>query len=79
MAAPLFPLGRVVATPGALALLSALGKSPAGLLDRHQRGDWGNVSHEDACENELSVRQGFRIVSSYGIAGVGPALGQIAI
>lgn len=65
MSAVLFPLGRLVATPGALALLTSAGENPAALLDRHQAGDWGEVPPEDARENELSVREGFRIVSSY--------------
>ncbi len=69
--AALFPLGRLVATPGALALLKrSAGKDhlPA-LLERHRSGDWGDVPPEDARENEFSVRHGFRIVSSYRVAG----------
>ena len=42
------------------------GISPSSLLARHVTGDWGNVPPEDAAENELSVREGFRILSSYG-------------
>lgn len=69
--AALFPLGRVVATPGALALLAEAGADARELLERHVRGDWGGVSPEDAKENELSVREGFRIVSSYPIGDNG--------
>jgi hypothetical protein len=69
MTAVLFPLGRIVATPGALSLLTIAGVNPAGLLERHRRGDWGDVPTEDARENEFSVRGGFRIVSSYKVAG----------
>lgn len=65
--AALFPLGRLVATPGALALLTSAGENPAVLLERHQSGDWGEVPPEDARENELSVREGFRILSSYPV------------
>jgi hypothetical protein len=64
---PLFSLGRIVATPGALALLAATGADPVELLSRHQRGDWGEVCPEDAHENELSVREGYRILSSYRV------------
>jgi hypothetical protein len=67
MAAPLFSLGRLVATPAALALLSGAGESPTELLARHQSGDWGDASPEDTRENELSVLQGFRILSSYPV------------
>ena len=35
------------------------------LLARHAAGDWGEVPPEDARENGLSVREGFRIISSY--------------
>ncbi len=65
MTTPLFDLGRTVATPGALELLGELEVSPSELLARHQAGDWGEVPKEDAKENELSVREGFRILSSY--------------
>lgn len=62
-----FPLGRVVATPGALEALETSGVSPVELLGRHQLGDWGEVPREDARENERSVRGGFRILSSYQV------------
>lgn len=62
-----FPLGRVVATPGALEALEASGVSAVELLDRHQSGDWGEVPCEDARENERSVRDGYRILSSYPV------------
>ena len=67
---PLFPLGRLVATPGAIDLLRSAGEDllPA-LLERHRSGDWGEVPPEDARENEVSVRYGFRILSSYRVAG----------
>ncbi len=71
MSAALFSLGRLVATPGALALLADAGENPAVLLDRHQTGDWGDVPPEDARENELFVREGFRIVSSYPVGSGG--------
>ena len=40
MTAPL-PLGRVVATPGALKLLTEAGRHPLDLLAHHATGDWG--------------------------------------
>ena len=69
MAASLFPLGRVMATSGALVLLADAGADALPLLARHASGDWGEVPPEDARENELSVRQGFRILSSYLVGG----------
>jgi hypothetical protein len=69
--AALFPPGRLVITPGALELLAGAGEDPAVLLARHVSGDWGEVPPEDARENELSVREGFRIVSSYPVGSDG--------
>src|SRR5215468_5420649 len=60
-----FPLGRVVATPGALSALEKAEQLPAEFLDRHVNGDWGEVPDADKEENELSVEQGFRILSAY--------------
>ena len=61
----LFDPGKVMATPGALELLTETGTNLAELLDRHLSGDWGEVPREDARENERSLKYGFRIVSSY--------------
>ena len=60
-----FPLGRIVATPGALAALEAAGQTPHEFLARHRRKDWGDLSEEDAQENELSLRESFRLLSAY--------------
>jgi len=60
-----FPLGRLVPTPGSLALLADTGTDPIRLLSRHAVGDWGSVPADDARGNDLSVREGFRIISSY--------------
>jgi hypothetical protein len=64
---PLFPPGRLLATPGALALLEQINKSPLELLSRHLRGDWGDLDQVDKTENELSLEYGFRLMSSYPI------------
>lgn len=67
MSPPLFPMGQIVATPGALEALEEAGVEPPELLRRHARGDWGEVPKEDARENERSVRHGWRVLSSYTI------------
>ena len=64
----LFPLGRVVVTPGALRALDEAGLTPNVFLARHVAGDWGDVPDEDSTENEQSVREGFRVLSSYATA-----------
>jgi hypothetical protein len=65
----LLRLGRVYATPGALALLAEAGVAPTALLSRHASGDWGDIPDEDAAENRLSLEQGFRVMSSYEVDG----------
>ncbi len=62
---PLFPLGQVVATPGALAALQEARQHPLELLRRHQAGDWGEVPAEDQQENDFSVTHDLRILSAY--------------
>jgi len=65
MATAKFPLGRVVATPGALFALSQANQDPLALIARHQQGDWGELSEEDKQENEFSVHRDLRILSAY--------------
>lgn len=65
----LFLPGKIVSTPGALELLELNGVQPIDLIMRHLAGDWGDLSPADIAENELSIREGFRILSSYNING----------
>jgi hypothetical protein len=53
-----FPLGSVVATPGALEVLSEAGEDLLGYLARHRSGDWGEVDDHDRRENERSLKHG---------------------
>ena len=62
---PLFGIGQLVATPGALAALAKAEQSPVEFLTRHVTGDWGELPVEDRAENFLSVEQGFRVLSNY--------------
>jgi hypothetical protein len=62
---PLFTLGHVVTTPGALAALEKAGQQPGDFLARHVSGDWGEVPPEDIKENEVSLQHGFRLLSAY--------------
>lgn len=65
LARPRFMLGRILATPGALEQLEVAGQSPAALLERHRRGDWGDVSEDDQECNESALVDGSRILSAY--------------
>ena len=62
------PLGRVVATPGALKLLTEIGENPFDYLVRHATGDWGELCAFDRRQNERALREGRRIFSSYDAA-----------
>jgi hypothetical protein len=67
MTAPL-PLGRVVATPGALKLFIEAGGHPFDYLARHAKGDWGQLCAFDRRQNEIALREGLRIFSSYDVS-----------
>lgn len=60
-----FEIGQVVSTPGAREALQSSGTNWHELLTRHISGDWGDLSDDDKQENDLSVREGFRILSAY--------------
>ena len=62
---PLFELGQIVGTPGALEALLQAQQHPVLFLSRHVTGDWGDIPDEDKDENEFSVARGFRILSAY--------------
>ncbi len=62
---PLFKLGAVVATPGAIAALEKAGQQPWEFLARHVQGDWGVVGAEDAEANHAALRDGSRLLSAY--------------
>ncbi len=62
-----FPLGQVVATPGALKLLEEAGEDLFYYLARHHSGDWGELDSHDRRENELSLKHGWRLLSSYPV------------
>ncbi len=62
-AMPLFSLGRVVATRNACSALTT--EEIAAALARHAAGDWGELPPEDWQENELSLKEGFRLLSAY--------------
>lgn len=63
--AVLFPLGNVYLTVGAKEAFEDANQQPSEFLSRHQKGDWGIVCEDDKRENDLSIREGFRILSAY--------------
>lgn len=57
MSAPLFRLGQIVATPGALDASRYPGQFLE-LLARHVRGDWGCIDSDDAEANAFAATAG---------------------
>lgn len=58
-----FELGRLLITPTA-----QLEVDPSDVVEaihRHAAGDWGDLEPEDREENNLSLREGLRLLSSY--------------
>jgi hypothetical protein len=68
IATPKFRLGKLVATPGALAALTEAGQSPMAFVARHLQGDGGDCSKEDWQANENALRDEARIFSVYRTA-----------
>ena len=62
---PLFPLGQVVATPGALDAISESAQTPGEFVSRHQCGDWGLVPDSDKTQNNENIFQEGMLHSSY--------------
>jgi hypothetical protein len=58
-----FLLGQIVATPNALN--SVPDNEIKAALQRHVRGDWGNLDEEDKQANEDALHRGGRLLSSY--------------
>jgi len=64
-----FKLGKLVMTRGVndrVAEDTQFSKFVLGSLNRHARGDWGDMCKEDKDENELALKQGnLRVFSAY--------------
>jgi hypothetical protein len=63
-----FALGETYITPGAEEALMIAGQTEIEFLRRHMSNDWGELSDEDVRENDLSLREGFRLLSAYRTA-----------
>lgn len=64
--APLFPLGQVLITPGAEALLTP--EEIAVALHRHQHGDYGDIDEADAYLNKTSAARCCMVMAAYHTA-----------
>jgi hypothetical protein len=59
----LFSMGQTVITRAALDALHPEDVKHA--LDRHSRGDWGDLDQHDWKENEIALAEGLRLFSVY--------------
>lgn len=69
--APLFSLGQIVATRGAMALFADHAEvTPQDLVRRHVTGDFGELSADDIQANRDAIEHGDRILSTYAVGGI---------
>lgn len=61
-----FPLGQLVVSRNATTEITPIDVLVA--VARHAKGDWGDVCDDDRKENELSLKEGFRLFSVYHAA-----------
>jgi hypothetical protein len=62
---PKFPLGNVVATPGAIEAMNESGQTADFFLDQHAAGNWGTIDAEDWQSNDQALVEGTRLLSAY--------------
>lgn len=72
--APRFALGRLIATPAALAAIAEEGMAPFEFVARHVRGDHGDLDEHDRLANAEAMWSGGRILSVYPLAKAGKRL-----
>ncbi|MDD5095438.1 MAG: hypothetical protein PHV74_13825 [Dehalococcoidia bacterium] len=68
-----FQMGNLVWTRGVndrIAEDIAFAKLVLASVKRHASGDWGDICREDKTENELSLKEGFRLLSAYETEGL---------
>lgn len=58
-----FELGQTAITPNAMSTIHT--EDIVSSLSRPMRGDWGDVTEDDRAENDLSLKEGFRLFSVY--------------
>jgi len=60
-----FVLGQLLITPRALEALQRANQSAIEFLQRHVRGDWGDVCEEDRRLNDQALLDGSRLLSAH--------------
>lgn len=65
---PKFLSGHMIVTNNVYDLMNrddTFGDHISDCIGRHMKGDWGDVGKADAHENEISLKKGWRLLSSY--------------
>ena len=62
---PKFPLGQLLATPGALKAMEESGQSPAFFLEKHVQRRLGRGLRRGQAANDQALVDGSRILSAY--------------
>jgi len=65
----MFPIGRLMATPGVLAFCKKHGINPIHIFARHVARDWSEMCAEDQRANERAILDGSRVFSAYVYQG----------
>ena len=68
-----FPLGQIVWTRGVndlMAVDTSFSKFVMESLKRHANCDWGELTAEDKRANDISLKEGLRLLSSYQQDGI---------
>ena len=56
-----FALGQIAVTPSATQALQRAGQVPEEFLDRHARGDWGDLTAAEKEESDRGLAEGSRV------------------
>jgi hypothetical protein len=64
---PLFALGQIMATLGAVRACDQAEVHPVAYVNRHLFGDWGDLDEEDKRANEHALAVGARLLSAYDL------------
>lgn len=62
---PKFIFGRLTATPGAMTVLDNRNDLIIKMIQRHTRGDWGDIDQDDKESNDHALSIGARLLSVY--------------
>jgi hypothetical protein len=61
-------LGAVYPTASALQALEDAGQTADEFVFRHGNGDWGELGAAEVKDNQVSLKEGFRIFSAYTLS-----------